>query len=59
MADAKVMSSFVLRFSPLEQTESEDRKWRIRITHVQGQDEIVVGSLQDAMSYIEDVLKRG
>jgi len=59
MADAQVVSSFVLRFSPLEREEHEEPRYRIRVTHVQDQDEIVVGTLQDAMNYIEDVLKRG
>ena len=62
MADSQssqVMSSFVLRFSPLEREDALDYKWRIRVTHVQNQDEVTVSTLQDAMNYIDDVLKRG
>ncbi|TCZ77134.1 hypothetical protein E0485_11765 [Paenibacillus albiflavus] len=62
MADShstQVMSSFVLRFSPLEDEDRADHKWRIRITHVQNQDEVTVSTLQDAMNYIDDALKRG
>jgi hypothetical protein len=62
MADSQssqVMSSFVLRFSPLECEDLADHKWRIRVTHVQNQDEVTVSTLQDAMNYIDEVLKRG
>lgn len=64
MADSQssqVMSSFVLRCSPLEH-EHEDaanHKWRIRVTHVQNQDEVTVSTLQEAMKFIDEVLKRG
>lgn len=51
------VASFVLRFSSIEETEfGHEKRWRIKVTHVQGEDEIFVSSLQEAMSYIESVL---
>jgi hypothetical protein len=58
MVEPQAVSSFVLRFSPNEPDEAE-RQWRIRVTHVQGEDEIVVHSLSAAMKFIEEILKRG
>jgi hypothetical protein len=58
MVEPQAVSSFVLRFSPNESEEAE-RQWRIRVTHVQGEDEIVVHSLPAAMKFIEEILKRG
>lgn len=62
MADSQssqVMSSFVLRCSPLEHEDATNHKWRIRVTHVQNQDEVTVSTLQEAMKFIDEVLKRG
>ncbi|WP_442603463.1 hypothetical protein [Paenibacillus sp. KN14-4R] len=56
---SQVVSSFVLRFSPNEASREQDRPWRIRVTHVQSQEEVTVGTLDDAMKYIDDALKKG
>jgi hypothetical protein len=54
------VTSFVLRCSAAgDESQPEDRRWRIRITHVQDQEEIVVGSIREAFDYIEEMLKRG
>ncbi|SEC62731.1 hypothetical protein [Paenibacillus sp. GP183] len=58
MVEPQAVSSFVLRFSPIEAAETESQ-WRIRVTHVQGEDEIIVHSLPAAMNFIEEILKRG
>ncbi|NOV00397.1 hypothetical protein [Paenibacillus planticolens] len=57
--EPNMVSSFVLRFSSVgEEEQPEERRWRIRITHVQDQDEIVVGSMQEAFDYIEQALRK-
>ncbi|MCR8644158.1 hypothetical protein NV379_16005 [Paenibacillus sp. N1-5-1-14] len=56
---SQVVSSFVLRFSQLGTEGIQERPWRIRVTHVQSQEEVTVGTLDDAMKYIDDALKKG
>jgi hypothetical protein len=51
-----IVSSFVLRVShSMEDNCSED--WRIRIRHVQSDEEIYLSSLDDVKAYIEDQVK--
>ncbi|CAM2865410.1 hypothetical protein PASE110613_05020 [Paenibacillus sediminis] len=57
MVEPQTVSSFVLRFSAVESGAFE-QQWRIRVTHVQGEDEIVVHTLPDAMKFIEHILQR-
>jgi hypothetical protein len=59
MVEPQAVSSFVLRFSPIEPAVETESQWRIRVTHVQGEDEIIVHSLPAAMNFIEEILKRG
>lgn len=58
MVEPQVVSSFVLRFSCVDEEEIE-QQWRIRVTHVQGEDEIVVNSISEAVKYMEGILKKG
>lgn len=53
------VSSFVVRCKPLAGEFAADTLWRIRVTHVQGQEEVTVVSLDEAMRYIERIMKRG
>lgn len=59
-AEPQPVTSFVLRFSSAPgESPSEERRYRIRITHVQDEEEIVVGSIQEAFDYIEEALRKG
>jgi len=56
-------TSFVLRFSRLGSRQKDDfgadtPRWRIRVTHVQSNDETVVNSLEEAMQYIGRIVER-
>jgi hypothetical protein len=52
-----IVSSFVLRVShSIEENCSED--WRIRIRHVQSDEEIYLSSLDEVRAYIEDQVKQ-
>jgi hypothetical protein len=53
------VTSFVLRFSPAAENGEGDRRWRIRITHVQEQEEVFVGSMEEAVAYMEAALNKG
>jgi len=57
------LTSFVLRFSRLgggrkDGSGAETPRWRIRVTHVQSNDETVVNSLEEAMRYIGRIVER-
>lgn len=59
-AEPQPVTSFVLRFSSApDEASPEERRYRIRITHVQEQEEVVVGSIQEAFDYIEEALRKG
>ncbi|WP_156179065.1 hypothetical protein [Rubeoparvulum massiliense] len=55
MAGQQIVQSFVLRFV---KDENIPEQWRIRITDVQGEKEIVMTQLAEAVAYIEEVLAR-
>lgn len=60
MADNQQVTSFVVRFSPMGQEElPESKRWRIRVTHVQGQEEMMVTSMEELCELMEQILKRG
>lgn len=46
--------SFVLRFYKPE--DELTGHWRIKVTHVQGDEDIQANTLQEAMSYIHHIL---
>jgi len=61
MDEGKLVSSFVLRFSRMNVDGEKDLEplWRIKVTHVQGNDEIIVGSMEQAMQFIDRIMERG
>jgi hypothetical protein len=60
MADNQQVTSFVVRFSPMGQEDiQESKRWRIRVTHVQGQEETTIASMEELCEYMEQILKRG
>jgi hypothetical protein len=57
------LASFVLRFSRMvsrqkDESGAETPHWRIRVTHVQSNNETVVNSLEEAMQYIGRIVER-
>lgn len=44
------VTSFVLRFCPLDQAGEQ---WRIKVTHVQEQNEVSFSCLEDAFKFIK------
>lgn len=59
MAENKNVTSFVVRFSPMGQEDlPESNRWRIRVTHVQGQEETTVVSMEEMCELMEQILNR-
>jgi hypothetical protein len=57
MEEIQQITSFVVRCSCIEVHESTGKKlWRIKIKHVQGEEEISVQNLDDMMMYMKRVL---
>lgn len=57
MDDNQQITSFVVRCSLIDVLETTGKKlWRIKIRHVQGEEEISVQSLDDMMLYMKRVL---
>ncbi|KJB85911.1 hypothetical protein AZ66_21900 [Paenibacillus sp. E194] len=56
--DTSVVGSFVVRCRVRQETEGLD-DWRIRITYVQGQEEQTVASWEEAVGYMQLMMKRG
>ncbi|WP_246938678.1 hypothetical protein [Bacillus pinisoli] len=57
MDDTQQISSFVIRCNCIEVQEVTGKKlWRIKIKHVQGEEEISVQSLEDMLIYMKRVL---
>ncbi len=51
------MESFVLRC--YKSADEPEGLWRIKVTHVQGDEDIQAYTLQEAMTYIHHVLEQG
>ncbi|WP_456275934.1 hypothetical protein [Bacillus sp. AK128] len=57
MEDVQQITSFVIRCNCIEVQELTGKKlWRIKIKHVQGEEEISVQSLDDMLMYMKRVL---
>jgi hypothetical protein len=57
MEDLQQITSFVIRCSCIEVQEITGKKlWRIKIKHVQGEEEISVQNLDDMLTYMKRVL---
>jgi hypothetical protein len=61
MTDHSVVNSFVLRFSLMKKDAAarSAQRWRIKVTHVQNQEEVTVHSMEEAYNYMNEVLERG
>jgi hypothetical protein len=60
MTDHSIVSSFVVRFSIIQDAAARSvHRWRIKITHVQNQEEVTVNTMEEAYSYMNEVLERG
>ncbi|MGZ9585363.1 hypothetical protein [Paenibacillus marinisediminis] len=53
--DRTAVCSFVLRCTPCESSSG----WRIRVTHVQEQEELTMSSLEEAVVYMRTMMDRG
>jgi hypothetical protein len=60
MIDQSIVKSFVIRFSLNHDASAQNtHRWRIKITHVQNQEEVTVNTMEEAYSYMHEVLERG
>jgi hypothetical protein len=60
MTDHSIIQSFVIRFSCIKDAAvNSTQRWRIKITHVQKQEEVTVNTMEEAYSYMNEVLERG
>jgi hypothetical protein len=59
MSTQQIVSSFVLRFSSIEEEESQQKHWRIKVTHVQGEAEASVSTMEEAVKFMRRILESG
>ncbi|MFE7061446.1 hypothetical protein ACFVAD_04705 [Sutcliffiella sp. NPDC057660] len=52
------VASFVVRCASLVDIDHKDPVWRITVSHVQGEEEISVASLEEVYEYMKDILSR-
>lgn len=60
MSTQQTVSSFVLRFSSIgDEEQSREKHWRIKVTHVQGEDEASVSTMEEAVNFMRRILESG
>lgn len=52
------VASFVIRCTSLVDINHGDPIWRMTVSHVQGEEEISVTSLEEVYEYMKDILSR-
>ncbi|WP_077617207.1 hypothetical protein [Bacillus sinesaloumensis] len=58
MNDNQIITSFVVRCSLIDVDNGTMKKhWRIKVSHVQGENEIVVADLDDAVQFMKRVIE--
>lgn len=54
----ETITSFVVRCALVDVDENtKTKQWRIKVSHVQGEEEIVVSDLEEAMNYMKQVME--
>ncbi|MCA1030963.1 hypothetical protein LCL95_08020 [Bacillus timonensis] len=57
MNELQLIQSFVVRCNLLDVSDGTGQKqWRIKVTHVQGEEEITLTSLEEALAYMKRTL---
>ena len=60
MPTGQLVSSFVVRFNEVGFDPAMNQKqWRIKVTHVQGEEEATVRTMEEAMDFMKHVLESG
>ncbi|WP_026021724.1 hypothetical protein [Bacillus timonensis] len=58
MNDNQIITSFVVRCALINvDNETMKKQWRIKISHVQGENEVVVTDLEDAVQFMKRVIE--
>jgi hypothetical protein len=58
MNDNQTITSFVVRCALIHvDSETMKKQWRIKVSHVQGEDEVIVTDLDDAVQYMKSVIE--
>ena len=58
MSENQMITSFVVRCSLIDVNEVTNKKeWRIRVSYVQGEEEIIVTDLDDAVDYMKRIIE--
>ncbi|WP_453990551.1 hypothetical protein [Bacillus nitroreducens] len=58
MNDNQTITSFVVRCALIDiDHETMKKSWRIKVSHVQGENEIVVTDLDDAIQFMKRVIE--
>lgn len=53
----QLISSFVVRCNLVDYDEATGSKqWRIKVSHVQGEEEIAVQNIEEAVNYIKQII---
>lgn len=57
MNENQLITSFVVRCSLIDiQDETGKKQWRIKVSHVQGEKEIAVQNLDEALRYMKRII---
>lgn len=58
MNENPIITSFVVRCALVDVDEETLKKqWRIKVSHVQGEDEVIVTDLEEAYSFMKRVIE--
>ncbi|MEH7384712.1 hypothetical protein V7147_04745 [Bacillus sp. JJ1521] len=58
MNDNQTITSFVVRCALVDvDNKTMKKQWRIKVSHVQGEDEVVVTDLDDAVQFMKRVIE--
>ncbi|MFS0824262.1 hypothetical protein [Bacillus sp. 1P02SD] len=58
MNDNQTITSFVVRCALVDvDNQTMKKHWRIKVSHVQGEDEVVVTDLDDAVEFMKRVIE--
>ncbi|QOR67477.1 hypothetical protein IM538_04875 [Cytobacillus suaedae] len=55
--NSQLISSFVVRCNLVDIDETSGKKqWRIKVSHVQGEEEVAVKNMDEAVSFMKQVI---
>jgi hypothetical protein len=52
--ETKQIASFIVRFQVTDSLDINEKRWRIKVTHVQDDEEYLFDSLEEAMFFMKE-----